>query len=343
MRLDISPKKILVLKPSALGDIIHSMPALAAVRRRFPDAEIHWVVAKGLEPLVEDHPMIDEVVIFDRRAWKRRGRLARNLLDTGAFLKKLSRNGYDLALDMQGLLRTGLMAKMSKAPMVLGFRGAREGASLFYHHRIAVDWKTTHAVDRYLKLVEPLGCDISKVEFPLFPFERDIPLTRGLPDRYAVMAPSAGKPANRWPAERFGAVAAGLDIPTVVVGTDVDEEIAEQLVANSAGKAVSITGRTDIKGLAAVLAKAEFVLANDTGPAHLAAAIGTPVAALFGPANPVRTRPYGAKNIVIQTKDRPPCNPCNRKGPCPSWRCFDSLTPEMALEFLREKKFGPAE
>jgi lipopolysaccharide heptosyltransferase I len=310
------------------------MPALAALRRRFPAAEIYWMVARGLEPLVENHPLVDGVVVFDRQAWKNKRRFARNIFETGTFVRRLSSDKYDLVVDLQGLLRTGLLSKAAGAKVRLGFRGAREGAAMFYTHRIAVDWGSLHAVERYLKLIEALGCDSSRVEFPLFEFERSTELLGELPERFAVMAPSAGKPANRWPAERFGAVAAELDLPVVVVGTNADAEIADALVENSNGNATSIVGRTDIPGLAAVLAKADFVLANDTGPAHLAAAIGTPVAALFGPANPVRTRPYGERNLVIQTDVEIPCWPCNRKEICPEWLCFETLTPDVALSAL---------
>jgi lipopolysaccharide heptosyltransferase I len=342
MRIDIEPKKILVLKPSALGDIVHSMPTLAALRRRFPDAAIHWVVARGLEPLLETNPLVNELVVFDRQAWKNKTRLAKNIFETGTFVRRLSSDKYDLVVDLQGLLRTGLMSKAAGAKVRIGFRGAREGAAMFYTHRVPVDWKSTHAVERYLKLVEALGCDSSRVEFPLFEFERSTELVKRLPERYAVMAPSAGKPANRWPAERFGAVAARLTLPVVVVGTSADAEIAEKVVENSGGNARSIVGETDIPGLAAVLANAEFVLANDTGPAHLAAAIGTPVAALFGPANPIRTRPYGDKHLVIQTDVEIPCWPCNRKDTCPKWKCFDTLTPEVALSALERWRPGTA-
>jgi len=342
MRIEIEPKKILIVKPSALGDIVHSMPALGALRRRFPEASIHWVVAKGLEPLVENHPMIDEVVIFDRRAWKKKRHFAKNVLATGAFVKRLAGEKYDLVVDLQGLLRTGLIVKATSARVRLGFRGAREGATIFYTHRVAVDWKSHHAVVRYLKLLEILGCDSSKVEFTLFPFERETPLLAELPEKFAVMAPSAGKPANRWHAERFGVVAANLAMPVVVVGTSVDAEIADILVANSKGNAVSIVGRTDIPGLAAVLAKADFVLANDTGPAHLAAAAGTPVATIFGPANPERTSPYGERNLVISVTKDLQCSPCNRKVKCEAWTCMESLSPDIVLDALEKWRPGVA-
>ena len=327
--------KILLVKPSALGDIIHTLPVLAALHDNFPEAEIHWVVAKGLHQVLENHPMIKKLWIIDKNKWKKLEHAKGTIQELTQLKKGLQQENFDVVIDLQGLLRTGLIAKATGCRNIIGFRQAREGAAMFYTEKVDVEWEGIHAVDRYLKLLEPLGCEIRKVEFPFAPFEKNIPLLQELPDKYAVIAPSAGKEANRWPAERFGQLAAKLDIPSVIISAPADAPVAEETLANSAGNAVSIAGRTSIMELAAVIKKAEFLISNDTGPMHIAAALNVPVFAIFGPANPVRTGPYGDIHTIILNKV--PCAPCYAKKRCAKWTCLDKLTVNMVYEAISEE------
>ncbi|MCG8634749.1 MAG: glycosyltransferase family 9 protein, partial [Desulfobacterales bacterium] len=158
------------------------------------------------------------------------------------------------------------------------------------------------------------------------------------PDQYVVMSPSAGKPANRWQAEKFGELAKNLDLPVVVIASAAEADIAEAVVSASGGNAVSIAGKTCLKDLLAVIKGARFFICNDTGPMHMAAALNIPVFAIFGPANPVRTGPYGSIHTVIQ-KDFP-CIPCYAKHPCSThdFRCMEMLTVDEVLGIIREKQ-----
>ncbi|NOY75208.1 MAG: glycosyltransferase family 9 protein [Kiritimatiellaeota bacterium] len=331
--MDLSPQKILIVKPSALGDIIHTLPVLNALRRRFPNSIIDWVVAKGLHPVLENHPMIGRLWIIDKNKWKKLGMIKETFAEIAKLRKALKVEEYDLVIDLQGLLRTGLIAKFTGSPNRLGFASAREGAPLFYTEKIKVDWENIHAVDRYLKLVEPLGCDIRGVEFPLPPFNEDISLLDELPARFALVSPSAGKEANRWPAERFGEVAANLDLPSVVIGDPGSIDLAEIVVANSNGKAVSVAGRTSILELVALIKRAELLIANDTGPIHIAAALNIPVCAVFGPANPTRTGPYGDIHSVVSLNL--PCSPCYAKKRDCDWKCLCELDSDLVLRAAR--------
>ncbi len=328
-----NPKKILIVKPSALGDIIHTLPVLALLYKSFPETDIHWIVAKGLHEVLENHPMIAKLWVIDKNKWKKLGAVKETFAEITALKRGLKQEGFDVVIDLQGLLRTGLISKFTGSKYRIGFKKAREGASMFYTHKVDIDWENIHAVDRYLKLLEPLECQIDKAEFPFAPFEENIPLLQELPEKYIVMAPSAGKEANRWPASRFGELASRLNFPSVIVSNKADAEIADELVETSNGKAISIAGRTSIKELVAIIKKAQYFISNDTGPMHIAAALNVPVFAIFGPANPVRTGPYGDIHTIISTDAE--CAPCYAKKKNCNWKCLKDLTVDMVYEIIK--------
>lgn len=316
-------KKLFLIKPSALGDIVHSLPFLAAIKKTYPDCEVHWLVAKGLHTFLEGHPLIDRLWLFDKQRWKQVFHLGRTLVELKELWQGLRRQKFDVSVDLSGLLRSGLLTWAGGADRRLGFSDSNEGSPFFYNKMIA-GGEAIHAIDRYLKLAALLGCDTSEVVYPFAPYDSYPPICRELPPRYAVFAPSAGKEANRWPAQRFGELAARLNIPVVIIASRAEEGVARQVVEASGNKALSIAGRTNLKELVAVIEKAAFFVTNDTGPMHIAAAKNVPVFAIFGPANPVRTGPYGAIHTVI--REEMDCAPCYRWKPCRDWQCMEKIT-----------------
>lgn len=330
-------KKILIIKPSSLGDIVHSLPVLDALHRCFPGAEVHWLVAKGFEGILEGHPMIKKLWVIHKDQWKEMTKLRTTISELRQLYRNLRAENYDCAIDLQGLFRSGLIAKATGSPMRIGFAEAREGSTVFYTHKVP-GGKDIHAVDRYMKIPIFLGCGATGVRFPLPPVRAG--LTDGLtPSReYAVLVPGARKPVNRWPAQRFGELASRLPLKTVVVGGKGDRALAEEVVKGSGGKAVSLAGKTGLKELISIIQGARFVVSNDTGPMHVAAAFGVPVFALFGPANPVRTGPYGEGHTVIRKMIS--CSPCYRRS-CNNPRCMDMITVREVAgiidDFLRRR------
>lgn len=149
------------------------------------------------------------------------------------------------------------------------------------------------------------------------------------------MTPSAGKEANRWPAENFGRLAARLPLPTVIIGGKSDIPVAEAVVRHAEGRAISLAGRTTLKELIPVIGGASYFVTNDTGPMHIAAALGVPVFAIFGPANPVRTGPYGTDHTII--REELPCSPCYAWKPCDNWRCMEAITVDRVLATIEAK------
>ncbi|HAK88692.1 MAG TPA: lipopolysaccharide heptosyltransferase II [Nitrospiraceae bacterium] len=330
INLKKSPEKILVIKPSSLGDVVHSLPFLQAIKDGFPDAEIHWVIAKGLEGLLEDHPMVKKLKIINKDRWKDLKKIKDTASELAGISKELRHEAYDIAIDLQGLLRSGLLTYATGAPVRIGFKEAREGGSLFYTHKIR-GGRDIHAVDRYLKIAAALGCKTEDIRFPM-PLIKESDKVRRLKESagdYAVIVPGARWETKKWSPEKFGRLAAMLDIKSIIIGSASDIEISEHIEAASKGKALSTAGDTDIKELISIIRGARYVVTNDSGPMHIAAALRIPVIAIFGPTNPERTGPYGNNHIIIRPDI--PCAPCYKKK-CKTMRCMEDISVERVYK-----------
>ena len=334
IKIKKTPKKILIIKPSSLGDIIHTLPLLNILYRSFPESEIHWVVAKGFEDLLKGHPMISKVWIINKDSWKKMTMIKQTFNEFVDIAKKLKTECYDIVLDVQGLLRSGILAYATRSPIRIGFEEAKEGSSFFYTHKIK-GGISINAVDRYLKLAASIGCGIEDVSFPL-PFLEDSEFVIGLKrdiGNYAVIIPGARKKANQWDAEKYGRLASMLNIKSLIVGVRSDDEIGQKIESIAGSKALSIVGKTNLKELVSILKDARYIISNDTGPMHIAAALGVPVFAIFGPANPVRTGPYGKNNVVI--KSDLPCSPCYKRE-CKDPKCMNEISVEKVYKAVNE-------
>ncbi|MDP2156981.1 MAG: lipopolysaccharide heptosyltransferase I [Nitrospirota bacterium] len=323
-------RKILIVKPSSLGDVVHSLPFLNAMERCFPKAEIHWVIAKGLEGLLEGHPMIDRLIIINKDLWKNLSHTGKTLKEIRELYRQLRDEAYDLVVDLQGLLRSGMITRATSAPIRIGFQEAREGSRLFYTKKVKGN-REIHAVDRYMKIAAELGCDVHDRVF-LFPLSESVGTNAGkLADTepYAVLVPGARWKTKIWPAESFGKVAAMLPLRSVVIGSSADRAIAEEVVAHSGGKADSLAGETSLRELIEIMRHARAVITNDSGPMHIAAALNIPVITIFGPTSPERTGPYGKGHVVLQSKAD--CVPCFKRS-CRDIKCMKEITPETVYQ-----------
>ena len=330
-------KKLLIIKPSSLGDIVHSLPVLHAIKKSFPGTEIDWVVARGFEGLLEGHPLIRKLWIINKDEWKKIAKVGATVAEVRKLLRSLRAERFDAAIDLQGLFRSGFIAKGTGAPVRIGFRDAREGSTVFYTHTVK-GGRGIHAVDRYLKIAVFLGCDVSDVKFPFPPrgaSSADLLSSSSFScGEYAVMAPGARGAAKRWPAEKFGELAAVLPVRTVIVGSRGDAPLAEEVAEASKGKAISIAGKTDLRGLIEIVRGARFMVCNDTGPMHIAAALGVHVFALFGPTNSAETGPYGSAHTIIRASL--PCAPCYRRS-CKTLECMDRIKVREVAEAVNKK------
>ncbi len=333
-------RRILLIKPSSLGDIIHALPTFDALRRRFPEAELSWFVK------AEWAGILERVIGLDR-VWP----VGRGL---SAWLREIGRlrdHRFDLVVDLQGLFRSGAAAWLSGCGLRMGFANGREGSALCYTHRIAVPDPDLHAVERYLLVAQALGCPAAVPAFPLHPLEADRGMVHTLLGRHGVRAGtqwvglhvSARWPTKRWPLASFVAVARALredGLQVVVIGATSERPEAQEVAA--ATGAIDLTGETSLAVLPAVLERAACLVTNDSGPMHIAAAMGTPVVALFGPTSPVRTGPYGAGHLVMRTAL--PCQPCFSRS-CRNQvplECLTSIDPEQVIHAVRAAVVPPA-
>jgi heptosyltransferase-1 len=345
----LEPRHIGLLKPSALGDIVHSLPVLTALRRRFPQSRITWVVHENYEPLLRGHPHLDATLSVDRGAFRQgwwQG--TRTVL---RFLRALRQQDFDLVLDLQGLLRTGLMAVGSGAPRRVGLSGAREGAPWFYTDIVAVpESPPLHAIDRYWLLAEALGAGESEKEF-LVPISGESASwarqsLRGYPHPYLAVAPGARWVTKRWPAEHFAQLAHQAQThfggTVLLVGGKDEISLGRYIGPRLPGPWKDFSGQTALPQLAALLQQADVVLANDTGPMHLAAALGRPVVAPYTCTRVELTGPYGRAHRTVQTRVscQGSCHKhCPHVGPggAPSrLKCMAELTPERLWPALCE-------
>ncbi|MBE0427085.1 MAG: lipopolysaccharide heptosyltransferase I [Nitrospirae bacterium] len=326
-----NPEKILIVKPSSLGDVVHSLPFLNAIKTCFPQSEIHWVIAKGLEGLLEGHPMIDKLWIIRKDEWKKIKNVRETVGEIKTLFRNLKKEKFDIVIDLQGLLRSGVITSATGSAVRAGFSEAREGSRLFYTQKVE-GGKNIHAVDRYLKIAEFLGCDTSDIRFPLPLFKKESFPTFLHSEDYAVFVPGARWKTKKWPPESFGKLSSLLPVRTIITGSKSDINVANEIVDLSNGKAISIAGKTELKELIEVMRGARFTVSNDSGPMHIAAALGVTVFALFGPTDPVRTGPYGKGHTVIKAEIS--CSPCFKKR-CKDVKCMKSLSVEKVYEIIK--------
>lgn len=337
---DYPARRVALVKPSALGDVVHALPVLSALRRRYPDAHITWVVNASYAPLLAGHPDLDDTLTFDRGAgragWRRAaGSFAR-------FARELRRRRFDLVLDLQGLLRSGLMAFATGARRRVGLSTSREGAAAFYTDvvEVAGDRDRLHAVDRCWAMAEALGAGGAPREFrvPLAPEARAWAAERlhGLPRPWLAVGPGSRWPTKRWPPAHFAELVRRAQSrhggTAVLVGGGEEADLAAAVRAGIVGPALDLSGRTTLPRLAAVLAAADVVVANDTGPLHLAAALGRPVVAPYTCTNVRRSGPYAVGGAVETTVW---CAGSYRRR-CGRMECMAELTPDRLWPKLAE-------
>jgi ADP-heptose:LPS heptosyltransferase len=323
--------RIAILKPSALGDIVHALPVLSALRGRYPESHLTWVVNKSFESLLVGHPDLNETLAFDRGAFGK-GPVAATRA-AWQFARELRNRKFDWAIDLQGLARTGLMTIATRAKRTVGFANAREGARFSYREKVAVpDAESIHAVDRYWRIVEHLGAGGQPKRFHV-PVRAEVRerLTRDWhdwPRPWVAVAVGAKWLTKRWPPRHFAALVAKAQRTfggtAIFVGVRDDSAISHEAMVGLPGPAHDLCGKTDLPTLAAALSLADVMLANDTGPLHLAAALGTPCVAPYLCTKIAKHGPYGFTAGAVETTVA--CAGSYVKQ-CPhAFACFDQLT-----------------
>ena len=332
--------KILLIKLSAVGDVIHTIPVLNKLRRRYPAAQLDWLVTPGIGELLAHHPAISNVIAFEREDWTALWRLT-PLVGYARLGAKLRAAGYDLVIDLHGQFRTALFARATGAPVRIGFdrprasvwdasprtfppearkhawQGAREGSWLAYTHHIPVPTLDLHAVDRYLGIGPMLGLDDGAADFS-FPIPREATnRIEALMEYYgaankklAVLAPGTIWETKQWRSDGFADVARHFlhkGFAVTLIGASRERAVCAE-VATLAPGVINLAGETTLSELAALIRGAAICVTNDSGPMHLAVAVDRPVVSIFGPTDPIWIGPYHRADAVLQAKI--PCSPC---------------------------------
>jgi heptosyltransferase-1 len=301
---------ILIIKPSALGDIALTLPALAALRNSFPDAHISWLVRPEYAGLLEGHPYLDQIILFDRKQMAGMWRRPKALCQLRKLIRQLRREQFDIVFDFQGLLRTAFLGWVARSPQRIGMANAREGATLFYTKKIKPDTPDGHLVDHYLALVKGVVGQVDNTEFFLpqdagaEAFVRAMLLKHHIElGKYIVLVPGSAHQTKCWPVERFALLADHIThtygLPVITVGSPSEKETASCLQSKARTSVLNVAGDTNLKQLVSLLRHARLVVSNDTGPGHIAAGLGVPLVMLFSWSNPARIYPYGRPECML--------------------------------------------
>ena len=363
--------RILLIKPSALGDVVHTLPVLVKLRARYPRAQIDWLITPENAEVVRYHPALSNVVLFARRDFSKRGRRWRAFLSFFDLLKQIRNAKYELIIDMHGQVRSAFFALISGARVRIGFdrpvkrgltisaehdlknipshgwRGAREGSWIAYTHRIPIPTLDVHAIDRYLWVAPLLGLDDNPPDLTIHLSpqatnkvnrllkEQGVPVSKPL----VVLVPGTIWETKHWTIEGFAGVARQFlqdGFAVALAGTSRDQQRCRQIAAAAPGTC-DLCGQTTPADLAALIRRAEVAVTNDSGSMHVAASLGKPMVSVFGPTNPVHIGPYERPESVVRVDL--PCSPCNyrRLSQCPfDHACMKQVTSAMVVERVRK-------
>ncbi len=327
------PRRVLLIKPSALGDVATALPVLRGLRRSFgTDLHIDWLLSRSCAALVADDPQLDGVVMFDRGALGRAWRSASGLRAARSLWRQLRGGDYDWVLDLQGLFRSGLFSRASGAAVRAGFADAREGAARFYTHTTAPPPECLHAVDRNIALARAVGIDARPEDFQLAVPEAGRAFAEAFvaehgPD-YVAIAPATRWPSKLYPTAHWRAVVAGLARrwPVVLLAGPGETHLSAPLAGGP--HVIDLGGRTSIAQMVGLISGARGVISCDSAPMHIAAALGRPQLALIGPTEPARTGPYRRAEAVLAAEV--PCRGCRRRQ-CPHTACMALIRPQTVL------------
>ena len=325
------PRRVLIIKPSALGDVVTGMPILRGLRRSFPDAHLAWLIASPLAPVIAHDSDLDEVILFDRerlgKAWRSPGAAwaLRRLL------RELKRGAFDWVIDLQGLLRSGLFARATRAPVRAGFADAREGAALFYTHRVPAT--ATHTVDRNVELARALGVDAKPSDMTLQVSGEARVFAEELLDReglepggfWVCVAPTRWR-TKLYPVRHWRKVAAEMArrMPVALLGAPGDRDLCSRIADGLDPPVVNLCGRTGVAELVAVIAASAGVVCSDSAAKFIAPAVGVRAVKLIGPTRVELTGPMptGGRAIVADV----PCQGC-LKHHCEHITCMELIDP----------------
>jgi len=342
---------ILIVKLSAIGDVIHTLPALNAVRNYYPNANITWLVEEDASPLVQGHKALNRVLVSKRKHWLKALRslsFLSTIKEVYGFIKALRDTRYDMILDFQALLKSGILIALARGRRKIGFGKGLEHMEFSYiflnEHVPAVNMEI-HALSRGMMLLNAVGIPTNKVEYKLPVSNHDrkkideLMKQHGINDVKSLIAinPVAKWETKLWSNKKFAELADMLidryGMKIVFTGGIKDYSIIQAITSSMKGRAINFAGKTTLTELAALYERAALVISTDTGPMHLAAAMGTHVVALFGPTAPWRTGPYGPGHHVIKAELE--CSPCFKRR-CETTDCMYQISVMQVFDGVKK-------
>lgn len=336
-------KNILVVKLSAIGDVVHALPVSYAIKETFPNAKLTWVVEPPAFDLLKINPCVDKIILFEKKEFKTFSGFVQRFFP---FRKELQRETYDAVLDLQGLFKSAAIAFFAQSNIKLGICNMRE-LSGKVSKPVVGEHSTGHIVERYLDTARAIGCRVDRVVFPLeIPIEEELKaieiMTRaGLDEKkpYVIFAVGANWANKRWRTEYFSELGKWLKslgvTPVIIGGGKLDEERAAEILAQGT-PAVNLVGQTNLIQLAYVIKKARLMIGGDTGTVHLAAALGVRTLMLMGPTDANRNGPYGQLENALEV-DRE-CRGCWKRA-CPKREdCLEKITVPLVQEKILAMK-----
>jgi heptosyltransferase I len=325
--------KILILKPSSMGDVVQAMPVLRLIKRHLPSSRVYWWVETGLAGLFAEDPDLHDILHFRRNGWGSPLRW-KQLWEE---IRWMRAQEFDWVIDLQCLARSGAFAWFANGNRTVGLDEPREGARCLYDRIIQRNRVAPHAVDWYLDVLPVLG--VPKQPFTWLPpkLAAAAAIRRKWPvesRRWIVIQPGARWPNKCWPAEYYSSLVRQLArsnpaLGFAILGTAQEKQAAAQILESAPERSLDLTGQLSLPEMIEWIRASELMVGNDTGPIHVAAAIGKPVVAIFGPTDPHRTGPYGQMKNVVRAQL--PCSPC-LKDTCKSPRpleCLHAVTQQM--------------
>lgn len=344
-------KNILLIKMSSLGDVLHTLPFAAELRKLYPKAKITWLVHPQFAGFVPDPPVIDEVIYFDKKKFNKMG-LSEKWQYFCELKELLHSKHFDLVLDMQGLFKSAVMAAMSGCDNRLGYCELREGSS-FVSKAIKGNHSQEHVIERYLDVARYLGADVpvGELDFPMPDLaketesltaklqEEGMPLQAGKLPEYVVLVPGARWETKEWPPSHYAELTQMIveDGRYVVLAGGPDDAAKGAVIKeiSKCEQVIDMTGKTSLRELAALIKGCCVYISADTGPLHFAAALKKPLVAMYGPTKADRTGPYGSKNSTVLVSPAI-CAGCLKKH-CEKWHCMAAIEAKKVFEIYKEK------
>lgn len=336
-------QKILIIRLSSIGDIVNALPAVAALGRTFPAAEITWAVEARYACLLEGNPYLRRTVQLDTLGWRKRLGFASTWREIASGVRTLRETRYDFVLDFQALVKTAFIARLCRSPRRVGFAAYahREiGAGLFYTETVAPP-VSGHVINEYMSLARQLGAEAGgSWEFPLpsSPAARsamEARLEAARADDFVLISPGGGWAAKRWPPESYSALISRLQRETalaiVLTGAPAEEPVIREII-RSPGCERSIYVPASIQHFIELARKAKLFIGGDTGPLHLAAALGTPIVAIYGPTDPARNGPFSAADMVLRNRSE-----VNHSRRGPEGKFLEGVDPQDVLTAVHER------